>query len=153
MANRRLTMREVKMVLTLHFKAALSWSAATDIDDGILEDRLYPPVADQREGAGPDGSAVARQLARQGVTLKRLWQEWREVNPGDMSDPIWCRQFAAWRPYRDVTMRDDGSAVPGRYHISDTHMCGGDGFVGSVVCRGVAPSVLRRRVSVECALF
>ncbi len=133
MANRRLTMRTVKTFLTLHFEAALSdravavqcgisrrsvaqtlarfsasglsGSAATDIDDGMLEDRLDPPVADQREGAAPDGSAVARQLARQGVTLKRLWQEWRAANPGGMSDPTWCRQFAAWRPYRDVTMR------------------------------------------------
>ena len=36
-----------------------------------------------------------------------LWQEWRETHPGGMSYPTWRRRFRAWRPCRDVTMRQN----------------------------------------------
>ena len=59
--------------------------------------------------AGPtaDWAAVEQALSGRGVTLMLLWEEWREAHPDGISYPTWCRRFRAWRPRRDVTMRQN----------------------------------------------
>ena len=59
--------------------------------------------------AGPavDWAVVEQALSGRGVTLLLLWEEWREAHPDGMSYPTWCRRFRAWRPRRDVTMRQN----------------------------------------------
>ena len=127
-------MRQVKKVLEFHFEesrsaraiathcglarrsvaqtverfeaSGLSWSEARDMDEEALEEALYPAL---REKAAPevDWAAVEKALSGRGVTLMLLWQEWREMHPDGMSYPTWCRRFRAWRPCRDVTMRQN----------------------------------------------
>ena len=41
------------------------------------------------------------------MTLKLLWEEWRETHPDWMRYATWCRRFRHWRPRRDVTMRQN----------------------------------------------
>ena len=134
MARGRLPMRKIKKVLAFHFDegrsaraiathcglarrsvalvlerfeaSGLSWSEARDMDEEALEGALYPPP----QGAPTedvDWSAVEKALSVSGVTLKLLWEEWRETHPDGMSYVTWCRRFRQWRPRRGVTMRQN----------------------------------------------
>ena len=134
MARGRLPMRKVKKILAYHFDerrsarsiavhcglsrrsvaqtlerfaaSGLSWPAAGALDDAALEGALYRRP---RHPAEPevDWAAVEQALSGRGVTLLLLWEEWREGHPDGMSYPTWCRRFRAWRPRRDVTMRQN----------------------------------------------
>ena len=134
MARGRLPMRKAKKVLAFHFDEArsaraiaihcglarrtvalvlerfaasgLSWPAARDLDDEALEAALYP-VPREALAEDVDWAKVEKDLSRRGMTLKLLWQEWRETHPDGMSYVTWCRRFRHWRPRRDVTMRQN----------------------------------------------
>ncbi len=54
-----------------------------------------------------DWATVERDLSDRGVTLKLLWEEWRETHPDGMSHVTWTRRFRDWRPCVDVTMRQN----------------------------------------------
>ena len=134
MARGRLPMRKVRKVLAYHFDegrgarsiavhcglsrrsvaqtlerfaaSGLSWPEAGALDDAALEEALY-----RRSHAAQcpevDWAAVEQALSGRGVTLRLLWEEWRETHPDGMSYPTWCRRFRQWRPRRDVTMRQN----------------------------------------------
>ena len=134
MAQGRLPMRKVKKVLAFHFDegrsaraiathcglarrsvalvlerfeaSGLSWSEARDMDEEALEAALYPPPQ-EAPTEDVDWSAVEKALSVSGVTLKLLWEEWRETHPDGMSYVTWCRRFREWRPRRGVTMRQN----------------------------------------------
>ena len=100
-----LARRSVALVLE-HFAASgLSWPEARDLDDEALEAALYPaPREAPTEDA--DWAKVEKDLSGRGVTLKLLWEEWREDHPDGMSYVTWWR-FREWRPRRDATMRQN----------------------------------------------
>ena len=134
MARGRLPMRKIKKVLAFHFDegrsaraiathcglarrsvalvlerfeaSGLSWSEARDMDEEALEAALYPPPQ-EAPTEDVDWSAVEKALSVSGVTLKLLWEEWRETHPDGMSYVTWCRRFRQWRPRRGVTMRQN----------------------------------------------
>ena len=135
MARGRLPMRKVKKVLGFHFDedrsaraiaihcglarrsvasvlerfaaSGLSWPEARDMADEALEAALFPEPAQAAPQQEVDWSKVETDLSEQGVTLKLLWDEWRETHPDGMSYPTWCRRFRDWRPCRDATMRQN----------------------------------------------
>ena len=101
-----LSRRSVAQTLARFAASGLSWPEAGALDDEALEGALYRRP---RGPAGPavDWAAVEQALSGRGVTLMLLWEEWREAHPDGMSYPTWCRRFRAWRPRRDVTMRQN----------------------------------------------
>ena len=135
MARGRLPMRKVKKVLGFHFDegrsarviathcgiarrsvasvlerfaaSGLNWPAARDMADEALEAALFPAPAQAAPQQNVDWAKVEKDLSEQGVTLKLLWDEWRETHPDGMSYPTWCRRFREWRPCRDATMRQN----------------------------------------------
>ena len=57
-------------------RAGLAWPLPDEIDDAILELRLYPPRPTTREQRPlPNWAEIHRELKRAGVTLQLLWQE------------------------------------------------------------------------------
>ena len=135
MARGRLPMRKVKKVLGFHFEegrsaraiathcgmarrsvasvlerfaaSGLSWPEAGDMAEEALEAALFPAPTQAAPQQEVDWAKVETDLSEQGVTLKLLWEEWRETHPGGMSYPTWCRRFREWRPRRDATMRQN----------------------------------------------
>ncbi len=72
-------------------EVGLSWPLPDGVSDADLEARLFPapddPVVRQRD---PDWEEIKRQLARKGVTLRLLHEEYREANPGGYSYSRFC---------------------------------------------------------------
>ena len=135
MARGRLPMRKVKKVLAYHFDeersarmiaahcdiarrsvslilerfdaAGLSWPEARKLTEEGLEAALYPAAPDAPAQEDVDWAKVEKDLSGRGMTLKLLWEEWRETHPDGMSYVTWCRRFRNWRPRRDATMRQN----------------------------------------------
>ena len=135
MAQKRLPMRKVRKILQFHFDegrsaraiathcglarrsvgqtlerfaaSGLNWPEAAGMDDAALEAALYPARQVRPADEDVDWAAVERDLSGRGVTLKLLWEEWRETHPDGMSYVTWCRRFRDWRPGGEVTMRQN----------------------------------------------
>lgn len=80
--------------------SGLSWPLPEDIDDGELEQKLYPPTptADEDKRPVPDWTNVNRELAKKHVTLALLWEEYKNAHP---DTPVYqytwfCKQYRAW---------------------------------------------------------
>ncbi len=71
-----------------------------------LEAALYP-AAQEAPAEDVDWAQVEQDLSGRGMTLKLLWEEWRETHPHGMSYVSWCRRFRDWRPRQGVTMRQN----------------------------------------------
>jgi len=86
-------------------KAGLGWPLP-DVDDGILEVRLFPPPP---VGAGPRAmpnfARVDVELRRKGVTRLLLWEEYREEHPDGYGYSRWCDLLQEWYGQVEVSMR------------------------------------------------
>ncbi len=102
-----LARRSVASVLERFAASGLRWTAARDMDDEVLEASLFPEPARAAPRQEVDWSRVEADLSGSGVTLKLLWEEWRETHADGMSYPTWCRRFRDWRPRGDTTLRQN----------------------------------------------
>lgn len=110
MPAKRSAMRKIKEVLRLKFEARLSheriaaasgvskgavsnyvqravqkslgWPLPADLDDAALERLLFPQVVQREQYTHSDYAHVHQELKRKGVTLQRLWEEYRAA-PGE----------------------------------------------------------------------
>lgn len=57
--------------------AGLDWAAIQDIEEVVLEQRLFIARECPRDHAQPDYANLHRELQRKGVTLTLLWEEYR----------------------------------------------------------------------------
>jgi transposase len=57
--------------------AGLDWAAIQDIEEVVLEQRLFVARECPRDHAQPDYANLHRELQRKGVTLTLLWEEYR----------------------------------------------------------------------------
>ena len=135
MARKRLSMRKIRDVLRLKYslgrsnreigailrishstvgsyvrrarEAGVSCPLPDDLDDARLEAALYPPTAPSRvRRPEPDWARVHRELARhKGVTLQRLWFEYREAHPDGYQYSRFCDRYREWRRRLDVVLR------------------------------------------------
>jgi len=134
MAAERLPMRQVREVLRLKWEgnfsdrktarscgisrptvaeyvkraeaAGLSWPLPPEWDDAALEARLFPPAAvfvDPRPL--PDLPRLHRELARKGVTLMLLWEEYKAVHPAGLQYSQFCEHYRAYARTLDLSMR------------------------------------------------
>src|SRR5215510_9706860 len=63
-------------------RAGLGWPLPDEIDDAVLELRLYPPKPATKEKRPiPNWAEVERELKRPGVTLELLWLDYCEQHP------------------------------------------------------------------------
>ena len=58
----------------------LGWPLPEDLDDGALESLLFAQAGLQKQYVPPDCEHVHRELARKGVTLQLLWEEYAAVH-------------------------------------------------------------------------
>ncbi|MFW6244581.1 MAG: IS21 family transposase [Fibrobacterota bacterium] len=89
------------------FKASgLSWPLPDDIDEQSLNARLFhkpvPPVEKQDL---PDWQHVHQELSRKGVTLRLLWEEYRQLHPEGYAYSHYCNLYRTWRKRLKVTLR------------------------------------------------
>jgi len=135
MAKRRISMRKIREVLRLKWQhnlsnrkiahscsvshstvreyllrvklAGLSWPLPAELDDGTLENLLFPPPGpispDRRQM--PDMDYVHKELKRKSVTLQLLWYEYREANPQGYQYSRFCELYRQWVGKLDVCLR------------------------------------------------
>ena len=87
--------------------AGLSWPVPEELEDAQRETRLYPvaqpPTRPPR--AVPDWATLHQELARKGVTLARLWQEYTAQHPDGYQYSWFCDLYGAWRATLDRCLR------------------------------------------------
>ncbi len=134
MPNKRLSMRKLREVLRLHHEghlsaraigrclalspasvlnylervsqAALSWPLPEEMDDEQLERLLFPPEPKVDVRPEPDWEQVYHELKRhKHLTLRLLWQEYREAHPDGYRYSWFCEHFRLWCRSLHVVMR------------------------------------------------
>lgn len=88
-------------------EAGLAWPLP-DVDDAVLEERLFAPAAAPAVEAVPvpDWDVVDRDLRRSKfVTRFVLWEEYRREHPDGYSYTRYCELFRAWRGRQGLSMR------------------------------------------------
>ena len=87
-------------------RAGLAWPLPDEIDDAILELRLYPPRPTTREQRPlPNWAEIHRDLKRPSVTLQLLWHEYREQHSNGFAYSRFCDLYRAWEKRVSPTMR------------------------------------------------
>ena len=71
------------------------------------EGLLYPGRLSGDAEEEVDWARVEGELAKSGVTLKLLWEEWRAGHPDGMSYATWWRRYRDWRPGGGATLRQN----------------------------------------------
>ncbi len=88
------------------FSAAhLTWPLPGDLDETALVERLYPPAMCAVAVPLPDFAVMQAELARKGVTLLLLWQEYKAQHSDGLQYSAFCERYAVFRQSRDVVMR------------------------------------------------
>lgn len=135
MAQERLTLRKIREVLRLKHEvglsnraiaracqvsnstvgeyvrraeqAGLAWPLPDDLGEEELYRKLFPEGENPKvaERPQPDWEAVHRELARKGVTLKLLWQEYREKYPDGYGRSQFCEHYQRWNQAHTTSMR------------------------------------------------
>lgn len=135
MAKTRISMRKIKEVLRLKWQhnlsnreiadsccishttvreyltranlAGLSWPLPAQLDDGVLDNLLFPPPGlvppDKRQM--PDMDYIHSELQRRSVTLQLLWYEYKEANPEGYQYSRFCQIYRQWAEKLDVCLR------------------------------------------------
>jgi transposase len=88
--------------------AGLSWPLPAELDDAMLERRLFPPppAASPEQRCLPDCAAIHKELkSRKNVTLQLLWEEYRQANPLGYAYSWHCELYREWQRRLDVVLR------------------------------------------------
>ena len=88
-------------------RAELVWPLPDELREEELYRKLFPEVEKPRMEVRPlpDGEAVHRDLARKGVTLKLLWQEYRESHPDGYGYTQFREHYQRWNQSHTTSMR------------------------------------------------
>ena len=135
MSQERLAMRKIKEVLRLKWEAGLSnraiaracmiscstvsetvkraqkaglvWPLPEEKGEDEVYQQLYPKkvLASAAGRRMPEWSAVRQELSKRGVTLKLLWQEYREKYPEGYRYTQYCEHYRRWRIQVEPSMR------------------------------------------------
>ena len=141
MAQQRLSMRQIRELLRLHFEEGLSqrviaraqgvvrstvvrvlarfastgltWPPDPALTDAELERRLYQRLPEPvgKRCSRPNYAEVAKELSRKGVTRRLLWQEYRDQHADGVGYSVFCEELGAFLADRDLAYRHDH--VPG----------------------------------------
>lgn len=96
----------IRRYFLLAHKAGISWPLPEGMDEGQLEELLYPPVKRIKGNDLPliDFEYVCKELKRKGVTLGKLWEELADGQKF-YSYSQFCLLYKRWKDSGDVSMR------------------------------------------------
>ena len=83
----------------------LGWPLPADLDDAVLEARLFPRAAPVRDRVRPDCAHIHQELKRDGVTLQLLWEEYAQVHPDGYRYTQFCGIYRQWARRLRPSMR------------------------------------------------
>ena len=86
--------------------AGLGWPLPEDLSDEALERKLFPPgpPPDGVPRSMPDWGYVRRELARKGVTLLLLWQEYKQLFPDGYGYSRYASLYRDWVGKTELSM-------------------------------------------------
>ena len=127
-----------------HAAAGLSWPLPDDLDDAVLELRLYPPATSNKvQRPQPHWPSIHRELKRPGVTLQLLWEEYRGQHPGGYANSQFCEHYRAWKGRLTPTMRQTHIAGERLFvDYAGTTLTVIDGLTGEVMTAQLFVAVL-----------
>jgi len=80
--------------------AGLMWPLPAGVDEEELERRLFAqePAVRGRDQARPlpDWEVVRKELSGEGVTLRLLWEEYRQAHPDGYEYSQFCEHYRRW---------------------------------------------------------
>jgi len=82
----------------------LTWPEVLQMDDTELESKLYPQEINSSKRPLPNYDYIHKELARKGVTLLLLWQEYKEKYPDGVQYTQFCDHYLTWRKLRNISM-------------------------------------------------
>ena len=90
----------------------LSWPLPEGLTDEGLERLLFPSGHEDAVGPRfmPDWMEVHQQLRHKGVTLRLVWEEYKEAHPEGLQYTQFCVRYQAWRVTLEVPMRQEHKA-------------------------------------------
>ena len=140
MPTERISMRNIREILRLHFalglkkrqiglscnlahstigkylkkanEAGLSWPLPEDLDDKTLEEMLNAPDATQKAPCRPlpPMEEIHSELRKKGVTLQLLWLEYREIHSEGYHYTQFCEYYHRWKKSLDISLRQEHRA-------------------------------------------
>src|SRR5664280_2616182 len=146
MPTERISMRNIREILRLHFalglkkrqiglscnlahstigkylqkanEAGLSWPLPEDLDDKTLEEMLNAPDATQKPPCRPlpPMEEIHSELRKKGVTLQLLWLEYREIHSEGYHYTQFCEYYHRWKKSLDISLRQAVSYTHLRAH-------------------------------------
>jgi transposase len=97
----------VKDYLTKVRKAGLSYEAVNTMDDDTLLQTITDTICVKNERYNTlhkKFDVISKELKRTGVTLERLWYEYRQEHPDGYSYSQFCYHYQMWRSSSEITM-------------------------------------------------
>ena len=90
-------------------ESGLPWPLPADVDEAVLEARLFPAgPARQAARPLPDWAAVHKEHTLPGVTRQLLWLEYKADHPADgYQYTQFCAHYARWRATIDPVLRQE----------------------------------------------
>ena len=93
--------------------AGLAWPLPADLNDAVLEERLFSRAGAKRglrRRAEPAWSDLVCELKRPGVNLMVLWEEYRELHPDGYGYSRFCDLFREFEARLSPVMRQEHKA-------------------------------------------
>lgn len=86
--------------------ADIDWLTIAEMSDEDLERKLFPPFSsnEQRKPV-PNMGEIHQELRRKGVTLQRLWEEYRDRCPDGYGYSRFCELYQQFAKGVDLSMR------------------------------------------------
>lgn len=94
----------VGAIIDRYKEKKLTWPEIIQMDDTELESKLYPQEINSSKRPLPDYDYIHKELARKGVTLQLLWQEYKEKYPEGVQYTQFCDHYLTWRKLRNISM-------------------------------------------------
>lgn len=138
MANERITVRKIKEVLRHRFtltlsraqtaralgigrttvgeyegrfkSSGLSWPLPEDMNDAMLEEKLFPRSVSAGTRQAPSFEYLAKEMKRPNVTLALLWEEYKRVTPDGYQYSQFAKLYRDYQKTLSYSMRQDHKA-------------------------------------------
>src|SRR5262245_4439482 len=100
-----LSRESVRKYLKRAQEIGLSWPLPTEIDDTVLEQKLFPTEQRLNCSPLPEWSVVHQELKKKGVTLWLLWEEYKAAYPEGFQYTRFCQLYREFSSKLHPTMR------------------------------------------------
>lgn len=89
-------------------ETGLPWPLPADLDEAVLEARLFPSgPAPQAARPLPDWATIHAEHKRPGVTRQLLWLEYKAAHPDGYQYTQFCAHYARWLATLDPVLRQE----------------------------------------------